>query len=756
MKKINRKILQRVMAALLSAMLVMGMAQTASASETRDNINTGDAQPHDEEEYIIASGNDWKLNEFGKLTIKSDAGMEDLKNDESFIQYTERVKSVELQDGVTSIADGMFIGYVRMTDITIPSGLTSIGEEAFEYCRSLKEVAIPSGVTSIGVGAFMDCTGLTEITLPPAMTSIEDAVFSGCENLRAVSVPSGVTSIGASAFAFCKNLEEITIPSGVTSMGAYMFDGCESLKEITIPSGVTSIPECMFYYCKGLEKITLPSGVTSIGESAFNNCYRLTEITLPDGLTEIGDYAFRDCSSLNSVTMLGETPPELGEYVFVNCKFSEEEKSIHVPVGKSEDYKAAWADWESYIVGDVEHIHSWDNGEITQKPTCTETGVRVYTCTVCGETKTETVGASGHSYEGKSDEASHWQECSVCGDKTEEASHSYGEWTVVKPATDNDDGLKERYCTVCSRMESGIIPKTGSKEAGRIDISVRSDGKAPYIQPALSAEEAENTLLTDGEKEQLANGTDIDIILDVKDISESVSSEDKSSTEAALNGFTVCMYLDISLYKLIGGNRTDITETESKIAITIAVPDKPENTGGKAERTFAVIRLHNAQTELLPDLDCSDDTITIETDCFSTYAIVYKDAANAGNGGSGEGGSEWSEENGSGVNPPDNTDSKPDSSNGNLPSTGDAAPLEMYATLAMIAGASYLLLYFADRERGMTEETKKRLVFRLAGWAKRGGRIRKFLALAAIFMLLAYYHSIGKKICAESEEACGE
>lgn len=422
MKKRNRKILQRVMAALLSALLVMGTAQTASASETRDNINPGDAQPYDEEEeeYLIAFGNDWKLNEFGKLTIKSDAGMEDLKNDESFY-YENRVKSVELQDGVTSIADGMFIGCVNMTDITIPSSVTSIGEEAFLYCRSLKEVAIPSGVTSIGAWAFSDCMGLIEITLPPAMASIEVGMFSGCEELRRVSIPSGVTSIGASAFAFCKNLEDITIPSGVTSMGEYMFVSCESLKEITIPSGVTSIPECMFYYCHGLEKITLPSGVTSIGESAFNNCYRLTEITLPDVLTEIGDYAFRDCSSLNSVTMLGETPPELGEYVFANCKFSEEKKSIHVPTGKAEEYRAAWADWERYIVGDVEHVHSWDNGEITQKPTCTEAGVKVYTCTVCGETKTETVGPSGHSYVGKSDEASHWQECSVCGDKTEEA-----------------------------------------------------------------------------------------------------------------------------------------------------------------------------------------------------------------------------------------------------------------------------------------------------------------------------------------------
>ncbi|MBD5157061.1 MAG: leucine-rich repeat domain-containing protein, partial [Butyrivibrio sp.] len=158
MKKRNRKILQRVMAALLSALLVMGTAQTASASETRDNINPGDAQPYDEEEeeYLIAFGNDWELNEFGKLTIKSDAGVEALKNDGNFYHYS-RVKSVELQDGVTSIAEMMFIAFENMTDITIPSSVTSIGEEAFEYCRSLKEITIPSGVTSMGAYMFDGC-----------------------------------------------------------------------------------------------------------------------------------------------------------------------------------------------------------------------------------------------------------------------------------------------------------------------------------------------------------------------------------------------------------------------------------------------------------------------------------------------------------------------------------------------------------------------------------------------------------------------
>lgn len=144
-----------------------------------------------------------------------------------------------------------------------------------------------------------------------------------------------------------------------------------------------------------------------------------------------------------------------------------------------------------------------------------------------------------------------------------------------------------------------------------------------------------------------------------------------------------------------------------------------------------MVRVHDGKAELLTDLDNEADTITIETDRFSTYAIVWQDVADADggivrvrveNGGNKESGGKDNE-----------------------PKTGDATPIELAVTLSMIAGFTYLLLYFADRRRGMTEGTKKELISHLVAWGKRGGRIRRYLALAAIFILLVYNHSIGKK-----------
>ena len=85
----------------------------------------------------------------------------------------------------------------------------------------------------------------------------------------------------------------------------------------------------------------------------------------------------------------------------------------------------------SISVSDPPHVHSWDSGTVTKKPTCTEPGIKTYKCS-CGETRTETIPALGHKW---------------------------SEWTVVKEATEKEDGLKERTCSVCGEKETSVISK---------------------------------------------------------------------------------------------------------------------------------------------------------------------------------------------------------------------------------------------------------------------------------------------------------
>ena len=96
--------------------------------------------------------------------------------------------------------------------------------------------------------------------------------------------------------------------------------------------------------------------------------------------------------------------------------------------------------------------HSWDKGVITVFPTCSDAGVKTYTCTVCSETKTEVLDATGHT---PVDVAEQPATCT-------EAGHTAG----VK-------------CSVCGATISGIeeIPATGHTEV--IDAAVAATCTTP-------------------------------------------------------------------------------------------------------------------------------------------------------------------------------------------------------------------------------------------------------------------------------------
>ena len=161
--------------------------------------------------------------------------------------------------------------------VSIENGVTSIGKYAFYYCSNLTSVTIPNSVKSIGDSAFRSC-GLTSITIPNSVKSIGDYAFDSCSSLTSVTIPNSVTSIGASAFYSCSNLESVTIPNSVTSIGDYAFEGCTNLTSVTIPNSVTSIGEAAFSYCSNLTSVTIPNSVTKIESWAFYECEKLKDV----------------------------------------------------------------------------------------------------------------------------------------------------------------------------------------------------------------------------------------------------------------------------------------------------------------------------------------------------------------------------------------------------------------------------------------------------------------------------------------------
>ena len=120
------------------------------------------------------------------------------------------------------------------------------------------------------------------------------------------------------------------------------------------------------------------------------------------------------------------------------------------------------------VCGNVETAaHTWDSGKVTEAPTHTKEGTKTYTCTVCGDTKTEKVEKlKEHSYGEwtKHDDKQHKHSC-VCGD-TQYAAHTWDSGKVTKAATCKDAGEKLYTCTACGETKTEAIAKTNNHTYG--------------------------------------------------------------------------------------------------------------------------------------------------------------------------------------------------------------------------------------------------------------------------------------------------
>lgn len=102
---------------------------------------------------------------------------------------------------------------------------------------------------------------------------------------------------------------------------------------------------------------------------------------------------------------------------------------------------------------------TWDEGVVTTEPSCTEAGVKTYTCSVCGGTKTETVDALGHT--GGKATCHSKAVCTRCEQEYGEvdaSNHDGGtEIKDAKAATCTDAGYTgDTYCKGCNaKLEGG-------------------------------------------------------------------------------------------------------------------------------------------------------------------------------------------------------------------------------------------------------------------------------------------------------------
>ena len=388
------------------------------------------------------------------------------------------IRSITIPEGVTNIGFDAFYNCTALENIIIPASVTNIGSRAFDDTPWLKnqqnknplvivnnilvtaqtatgDVIIPDGVKIILESAFSDCTNVTSISIPDSVKEIKDQVFYGCTSLTSIILPDSVTFLGGYAFNKCSNLESIVLSDSLERIDPGAFEGCKKLKSLTIPDGVSELDESVFNGCTELSELNIGSGLKRIGTNLCMNRTAIKSLTLSEGLQRVDSYAFSRQPNLKyvvipkSVKSIGERAFGFELYYIDGNKYNYgykyvEDFKLGVYAGSAgEDYAKEYG-----IPYDIlEHTHSYTS-KVTKPATCTENGVKTYTCE-CGDSYTETIPATGH----------------ISSD-----------WIIDKNAAINVKGSKHKECTVCKTvLETADIPALPMINIQSANVSVSTN-----------------------------------------------------------------------------------------------------------------------------------------------------------------------------------------------------------------------------------------------------------------------------------------
>ena len=113
--------------------------------------------------------------------------------------------------------------------------------------------------------------------------------------------------------------------------------------------------------------------------------------------------------------------------------------------------------------------HKYGSWTVTKAATCTEAGSQKRSCTVCGNTETQTIKATGHKASG---------------------------WMIDKQPDIGVKGSKHKECTVCGKvLQTAEIPALGAKDISRAKVTVASKvtftgtSRKPAVTVKLSGKE---------------------------------------------------------------------------------------------------------------------------------------------------------------------------------------------------------------------------------------------------------------------------
>lgn len=229
-----------------------------------------------------------------------------------------------------------------------------------------------------------------------------------------------------------------------------------------------------------------------------------------------------------------------------------------------------------------------DNASHTAGAAATESTAQ--TCTVCGYVITPALGHTHNFNSIKNDETNHWKEC-ACGEKKEITAHTWNNGEVTKEATIDEEGVKTYTCTICSCTKNESIAKlvTNVKDTeSGVTLEIPSNSQAT-----------------------LPAGTVIEVVEKSNEsISEQILGEFATTAETVVEALGV---YDLNL--LLDG-----VKIQPNGAVVVTLP-APKFTA-EYDRIIVVFIADDGSYDECKSTVNADGTISFETDHFSKYAVI--------------------------------------------------------------------------------------------------------------------------------------
>ncbi len=300
------------------------------------------------------------------------------------------------------------------------------------YKSYFDAVVINDGCANVGAGAFSGCENIVSVDLPSSISTIDDSAFYGC-GLKTIEIPYGVKTINSSSFSFCRNLETVKLAYGVTTIGSYAFEYCINLININIPDSVEVLGSAAFRNCIRLENIKISDSVGHLGSYTFADCVSLSNVLLGSRIKTIGNNAFAGCKNLSVISMpyfCGKISmsafagcSNLSQVYIYNKGCSIDQDAIPITAtiygftgSTAEDFATQYGYNFVSIDTPCEHeysndcdnscnkcgeirdaAHSFGGWTVEREATCSQTGLQIRTCSVCGTVEREALPLIDHT-----------------------------------------------------------------------------------------------------------------------------------------------------------------------------------------------------------------------------------------------------------------------------------------------------------------------------------------------------------------------